>query len=52
MVGTERRPGPLSRPCTFKLWDATETRVVTLGNITFPEGPDGSSLTSICGGHR
>ena len=40
VVGTEREPGPLACPCTVKLWDAPGTRVVTLGNITFPDGPE------------
>ena len=39
VVGTEREPGQLSCPCTVKLWDSPGTRVVTLGNITFPDAP-------------
>ncbi|WP_395848352.1 DUF2381 family protein [Cystobacter fuscus] len=39
VVGTESAPGLLSCPCTLKLWEAPGTRVVTLGNIRFPDGP-------------
>ena len=39
VVGTEREPGQLTCPCAVKLWDAPGKRVVTLGNITFPDGP-------------
>jgi hypothetical protein len=39
VLGTEREPGQLACPCTVKLWDDPGKRVVTLGNITFPDGP-------------
>ncbi|MET0403482.1 MAG: DUF2381 family protein [Cystobacter sp.] len=39
VVGTEREPGPLTCPCTLKLWESPGTRVVTLGNISFPDAP-------------
>jgi hypothetical protein len=39
VVGTEREPGQLACPCTLKLWEASGSRVVTLGNIRFPEVP-------------
>lgn len=39
VLGTEREPGQLTCPCAVKLWDAPGKRVVTLGNIVFPDGP-------------
>jgi hypothetical protein len=39
VVGTERKPGPLACPCTSKLWESPDARVVTLGNVTCPDGP-------------
>jgi len=39
VVGTEREPGKVACPCTLKLWESPGTRVVTLGNVTFPDGP-------------
>lgn len=39
VLGTEREPGKLACPCTVKLWDSPGTRVVTLGNIIFPDAP-------------
>jgi len=37
VVGTERDPGPLVCPCTLKLWESPGTRIVTVGNVKFPD---------------
>jgi hypothetical protein len=39
VVGTQREPGPLVCPCALKLWESPGTRVVALGNVTFPDTP-------------
>jgi uncharacterized protein (TIGR02268 family) len=39
VVGIEGERAQLGCPCALKLWEAPGTRVVTLGNVTFPDGP-------------
>jgi len=38
VVGIEGERAQLGCPCTLKLWEAQGPRIVTLGNVTFPEG--------------
>ncbi|MFY0577571.1 DUF2381 family protein [Cystobacter fuscus] len=39
VVGIEGAPAQLGCPCMLKLWEAQGPRTVTLGNVTFPDGP-------------
>jgi hypothetical protein len=39
VVGIEGKPAQLGCPCTLKLWESPGTRVVHLGNVTFPDEP-------------
>jgi uncharacterized protein (TIGR02268 family) len=39
VVGVELGPARLGCPCTLKLWEPSGPRTVTLGNVTFPDGP-------------
>ncbi|WP_395854673.1 hypothetical protein [Cystobacter fuscus] len=38
VVGIEGERAQLGCPCTLKPWEAQGPRIVTLENVTFPEG--------------
>ena len=43
VIGTDREPGQRACPCALTLWEAQGPRTVTLGNVMFPAGEQGTA---------